>query len=197
MKRLTALLAALAVFTLSTAAGASPLARNVVIKVDDAVAVVGTKVACYALRANGKTGVTCFKLDSKGLASGTFGVGIAQDGTVTAYKVNAQRKPKQIFRRAPQSAAAQVLDLAAAKTYRLSSGTTFRVMKTSVFCQILTIRSGVAPLYRGIKVGCFRADGVGPLPKSNGVVISNKFIAAFSFKADRKAGASFFERVQP
>ncbi len=199
MRRLplvTLFITALMVFPSS--ADAMPVGGgNVLIKVGDAVDVVATKLACYAVKASGKAGVVCFKLDAKGLDPGTFGVGIAQDGTVTAYKVNAKREPQRILKREPQSAAAPMLDLAAAKTIHLRTGSTFQLKKTKVLCQILTVTGGVAPLYRGTKVGCFRADGVGPLPRSNGVVISNKFIGAFAFKSNRKPGASFFERAQP
>ncbi len=179
------------------AAGAMPLGGNVGIKVGDAVDVVATKLACYAVKASGKSGVVCFKLDAKGLDPGTFGVGIAQDGTVTAYKINAKREPKRILKREPQSATGPDLALTTAKTIRLRSGTTFQLKGTSILCQILTVTSGVAPLYRGTKVGCFRADGVGPLPRSNGVAVSGKFAGAFAFKANRKPGPSFFERKQP
>ena len=112
MRRLllvTLFIAALTVFPSS--AGAMPVGGgNVLIKVGDAVDVVATKLACYAVKASGKAGVVCFKLDAKGLDPGTVGVGIAQDGTVTAYKVNAKREPQRILKREPQSASAPMLD---------------------------------------------------------------------------------------
>lgn len=196
-RTLLAILAVATIGALPGAAAAMPVGGNAQIKVNDAVDVAGTKIACYAVTADGKSGIVCFKLDSKGPAPGTFGVGIARDGLVTAYKINAKREPQRIFKRPPQSASSGALDLTVTKTIRLSSGKTFHLKGTNVFCQIVTISSGVTTLYRGIKIGCFRADGVGALPKSNGVVISNKFVGAFPFKANRKPGTTFFERRQP
>ena len=191
------LLVGLLALPLSAGARPGAASANVVIKVGDAVAVAGTHIGCYGVTGDGKDGIVCFKVDAKGLAPGTFGIGAAEGGEVTAYKIKANREPKRIFKRTLQAAAAPAVAGKATKTITLGVGKVFGLAKTDILCQILKITKGVAPLYRGVKVGCFRADTSGVLPSTYGVVLSDKFAAVFRFDAQGNAGPSLFERKQP
>jgi hypothetical protein len=159
--------------------------------------VAGTHVGCYGVSGGGKDGVVCFKVDSKSLAPGTFGVGIAEDGEVTAYRIQADRTPKRIFKRTLQAIAAPETPIKAEKTITLGVGKVFNLKGTNVLCQILEVTKGVAPLYRGVKVGCFRANTNGVLPSTYGVAMSDKFAGVFRFDSKANPGPSVFERKQP
>lgn len=191
---LISLLALAALASPLAGSGAGPRAGSaqVVIKVGDAVAIHGTHVGCYGVTDDRRDGIVCFKVDSKGFTPGTFGVGIAEDGTSTAYKIRENRTPRRIFRRMLQGFQAPAAASAEAKTIVLGVGKVFNLKGTSILCQIVKITTGVAPLYRGVKVGCFRADSAGALPNTYGVAVTDKFAGVFRFKANRDVGADVF-----
>lgn len=184
---------------LATAASARPAtsAVDVVIKVGDAVAIAGTHIGCYGVTGDGKDGVVCFKVDSNGLAPGTFGVGAVENGEVAAYKIRSNREPKRIFKRTLAAADEPALTAASAKTIKLGVGKIFNLEGTSLLCQIVKVTKGVPPLYRGVKVGCFRADAAGPLPSAYGVALTDRFAGVFRFDSSRNAGPNIFVRAQP
>ena len=176
MRRLLAV-AAVALTTAASASGAS--SSSIPLKIGDAIDVLNTKVACYAINSNGKDGVACVLLDAKGRPlAGSFGAGLAIDGTAVLTKINKDGTSTQVFKR--KAAARRTV-------YRVRPGDVFGIQITSkvaLGCHVLNVTSTlVEPLYRGVKVSCWRATATTPLAKTYGISISDKFAGAFRFDA--------------
>jgi hypothetical protein len=162
------------------------------IRVGDLVDVVGTKVGCFAARASGKVGIVCAHLDRNGPIPKTYAAAIRVDGAVYGYVITAGREPKRIFERMPQVAESPLVLDGDGRTYELGVGKTFALAGTRLACQIVNVTSGVAPVYKGIKVGCFRAT-----PGGYGIAVSDRFAGIFRFKRNGEAGANVFVKLQP
>lgn len=173
-------------------AGARPVGVDTTIRVGDLVDVVGTKVGCFGAREDGKVGVVCAHLDANGPIPKTYAVAIRADGNVFAYVITAKRKPKRIFTRAPQVATSPLELQGDGRTIDLGVGKTFALAGTRVACQILNVTSDVPRVFKGIKVGCFKAT-----PGGYGIAGSDRFAGIFKFKKNGEAGANVFVKLQP
>ena len=185
--------AALAAAFVVSASAASQ--KTVQLKIGDAVDVVGTRVACFALKSSGKDGIGCVIWGKGKPLPGSFTVGLAVDGTAVLTKLNADGSAQQIFKRKPQTRART------AKVYKLGVGDLFGFQITSKIalgCRVLDITDkSVAPIYRGVKVSCWRATSDTPLPNSLGVSISDKFAGVFQFDAKGNVRSNGIVRPQP
>lgn len=162
------------------------------IRLGDLVDVVGTKVGCFATREAGKVGIVCAHLDRNGPIPKTYAAAIRGDGAVYGYVITARREPKRIFERTPQAAGSPLLLEGGGRTYELGVGKTFALAGTRLACQIVNVTSDVAEVYKGIKVGCFKAT-----PGGYGIAVSDRFAGIFKFKRSGEAGANVFVKLQP
>lgn len=184
MRRLLLLLALVA---LVLAAGASASRQSSYpLKIGDAVDVVGTKVACYAINSNGKDGIACVLVAKSGKpATGSYGAGLAVDGTAVITRIKADGTGAPVFKRKLARAT---------KVYRVRTGDLFGLQisaKISLGCQVINVTSTlVEPLYRGVKVSCWRATATSPLPSTYGVSISDTMAGVFLFDAKGRVSTS-------
>lgn len=182
---LSALAAAAAVAAL--AAGTAGAVTNPAKKlaIGDAVDVTGTGVACFALKSNGKNGIACVLWKGDGPRSGSFGVGMAVDGTVVLNQILADGSAKTLYKRILQARALGAGPTAAAtsaraggKVYKLGAGNAFGLpvdARHILVCNIVNVTTTeAAPIYRGIKVGCWKTLDTLALPNSGCVQISDK-----------------------
>ncbi len=186
MKRRTALVSMLVLTALAfsvsatTPAGASSQG-TVRLKIGDAVDVLGTKIACFAIKSNGKNGVGCVLWGADKPLVGSYGAGLAVDGTAIVNRIKPDGTSATVFKRKLQSAARTQ------KVYKLRVGDVFGFPIDSTVnlgCKILNITdSTVAPIYRGVKVSCWLATETAPVPSSWGMSISDKFAGVFQFDA--------------
>lgn len=193
MRRFAAL--TFAVVTTCAATAAAAPAATIRLSIGDAVDVVGTKIACFALTSSGKDGVGCVLWSGKKPIAGTFGVGLAVDGTAVVNRVKPDGTAQRIFKRRLQSHARAV------KVYRVRVGDVFGFPidnTRSLACRVINVTDkNLAAFYRGVKVSCWRATATAPLPRSYGVSISDSFAGAFAFDANGKLEPSGFLRRQP
>ena len=177
MKRFLLVLAIAGAATQAGGAGAAHQS-SIALKIGDAVDVVGTKIACYAIHSSGKDGMACVLLKGSNPAPGTYGAGLAVDGSPVITFIKANGTGTTVFKRKPQ---------AAKKVYRVQVGDRFGLVissSVSLGCQVINVTSTlVGPLYRGIKVSCYRATATAPLPSTYGISISNKIAGWFRFDA--------------
>jgi hypothetical protein len=194
-RRLSLVLLVLAGLALSApASGAAGTAGGIdqTIRVGDLVDVAGTQVGCFGAREDGKVGVVCALVDRSGPIPKTYAAAIRGDGAVYGYVITAKRKPKRLFERVPQVAASPLVLGGGGRTYRLGVGKTFTLAGTRLVCQILNVTSGVTDIYKGIKVGCFKAT-----PGGYGIAVSDRFAGVFKFKRNGEAGPNVFVKLQP
>jgi hypothetical protein len=194
-RRLSLVLLLLAGLALpAPAAGAAGTAGGIdqTIRVGDLVDVAGTQVGCFGAREDGKVGVVCALVDRGGPIPRTYAAAIRGDGAVYGYVITARREPKRLFERLPQVAASPLVLGGGGRTYRLGVGKTFALAGTRLVCQILNVTSGVAEIYKGIKVGCFKAT-----PGGYGIAVSDRFAGVFKFKRNGEAGPNVFVKLQP
>lgn len=149
------------------------------LKLGDAVDVVGTKIACYAITSNKKDGMACVLVGTSGKpVTGSYGAGLAVDGTAVITHLKADGSGDQVFKR----------KLAASTTvYRVHADDVFgfQISSTvSLGCRVINVTSSLAePVYQGVKVSCWRATATSPLPNTYGVSISDKMAGVFRFDA--------------
>ena len=73
-------------------AGASAAAKkSIPLKVGDAIDVVGTKIACFAINSSAKDGIACVLWKSSKAMTGSYGVGLAVDGNRDAHEDQGRR----------------------------------------------------------------------------------------------------------
>jgi hypothetical protein len=177
------------VFASSAGAASSSVTK---LSVGDAVLVKGTKIVCYALKSNGKIGMACLLLKGNKPQTGSYGAGLAEDGTAVLNKIKADGSSQKIFKRKLQ---------AAHTVYRVKVGDIFGLALPhglSDGCKVINVTSAsVAPIYRGTKVSCWRSTATAPLPKTYGVSISDKFAGVFKFDGHGKVTSWGFVRKQP
>ncbi len=189
-----ALLSVALVTVLSVSASAASQ-KAVQLKIGDAVDVVGTRVACFAVKSNGKNGVGCVIWGKDKPLPGSYTVGLAVDGTAVLTKIKPDGSAQQIFKRKPQVRGR------AAKVYRVNVGDLFGFQITSKIalgCKVIDVADGsVAPVYQGVKVSCYLATADSPLPNSLGISISDKFAGVFQFDAKGAVTSKGIMRTQP
>ena len=192
MKR--ALVAVALLVTAVQLSGANAASTGTIkLKVGDAVAVAGTKIACYAIHSNGKDGIGCLLLKGAKPMTASYGVGIAGEGTVTLNRIKADGSGTKIFkRRSPQ---------AGGTVYKAHIGDLFGWQiseKIALACRVLNITSGsVQAAGRGVRVSCWRATATEPVPRSYGVTISDKIAGVFRFDAKGNVTSWGLVRRQP
>lgn len=193
-RRLSLALVALGLaLTVPALAGARPVGSpDQTIRIGDLVDVVGTKVGCFAAREDGKVGIVCAHLDRNGPIPKTYAAAIRSDGAVYGYVISTKREPRRIFGRTPQLATAPLALDGGGRTYQLGVGRTFALAGTRLACQVLNVTSGVPDIYKGIKVGCFKAT-----PGGYGIAVSDRFAGIFKFRRNGDAGANVFVKLQP
>lgn len=197
---LAACLAAIVVpAALAAQAGAGEAAYSPARKlaIGDAVDVRGTGIACFAVVSNRKPSIGCALLGKDGNPRpGTFAVGIAVDGTIVMSRVKADGSSATVLKRTPQAAGR------AGKVDPASPGDSFGLpIDTAhiIGCRVIDVLPSQAAkaLYRGIKVACWRATETAPVPRSEGVEISDRFAAAFRFDAKGDVAGGILVRTQP
>ena len=163
-------------------AAAAPT-RSIPLKIGDAIDVVGTPMACFAITSNKKNGMACVLWKGSAPRTGTFGVGLAVDGTASIEKIKADGSGQTVFKRKLQSART---------VYKAHVGDLFGFQVSnslSIGCEVINVTStAVEPLLRGVKVTCLRSNGTTSVPNSYFVSISAK-IAGVS-KWDAKSNQS-------
>jgi len=185
MKRLLLVPLVLAVGLAAPSAGAQAQKRFE-IKVGDTVDIVGTKVACFAVRADNGIGIGCFKATAKGLIPGTYGAGLATDGRIAVQKVNAKGEPAKVWSRKLSSRGARYL--------KANYGDVFHLQESRVYCDVVKVLPSESKL-PGIKVGCYLAAKA-PLVKSYGFAISDRYLGIFRWKTPDVA-ADVLVKYQP
>jgi hypothetical protein len=195
MRPVAAAVTAAVAVCLSATAAAAP-STTIRLSIGDAVEVVGTKIACFAITSNGKDGIGCVLLKGSKPITGTFGVGLAFDGTAVVSKVKPDGTAQRIFKRRLQGIAT-----ARSATYRVRVGDLFGMpidSKINLGCRVINVTdTSFEPLYRGVKVSCWRATTTAAVPRSYGVSISDKFAGVFAFQANGKLASNGFVRRQP
>ena len=190
MKRLAAAGAAAAVVLLASAGAAQ--AKSIPLKVGDAVDVAGTGIACFAITSNGRDGMACVLWKGSKPKTGTYGVGMAVDGTVSLTHIDKNGSGTPVFKRRPSAAHA---------VHKVKVGDAFGMQidaKIALGCHVIDVTStSVQPVYRGVKVSCWRATATDPLPKTYGVSISDKMAGVFRFDADGRVTTWGVMRRQP
>ena len=189
MSRHTALAGGLVAAALVPAASAAPQ-RSIPLKIGDAIDVVGTRIACFAIKSNGKNGRACVLLKGSTPIVGSYGAGLAVDGTAVLNKIKADGTADQVFKRRLQ---------AARTVYKVKTGDLFGFQITntlSLGCRVINVtQTNVAAVYRGVKVSCWRATATQPLPNTYGVSISDKFAGVFRF--DGKGNVTSWGLMKP
>lgn len=198
--RIVAVLAGLAaVAAVGIGATSSDAGNPAAIKLEtgDAVDVVGTRVACFAIVSNAKPGIACVIWSKKNAAlPGSYGVGLAVDGTAVLNRIKADGTAESLFKkRLPASRSAT------AKVYKVNVGEAFGLPApggNALGCQVLNITStSLAPIYRGPKVSCWLATATKPLPNRYGVSISDKMAGVFRFTATSEVSTWGIVKPQP
>lgn len=191
MKRLAVALVLAAVLSTTGLAAAAP-ASSIKLSVGDAVDVLNTRIACYAIRSNGKVGMACTLLRGSKPITASYATALAADGTAVVTKVKSDGSGAKVFKRRLQDRA---------RVYRAGVGDLFGLQLTSrvsIGCRVIRVTSAlVQPLYRGLKVSCWRATAATPLPKTYGVSISDRFAGVFRFDAKGRVTTWGWVRKQP
>jgi len=188
-------LAAAAAVSLPGGAGAGTAIK---LKIGDAVDVLNTRVACYALTSNGKDGIGCLLITNAGSPiAGSYTVGLAVDGTAVLNKVNADGSSSHVFKKRLPAGHST----AGGAVYRVKPGESFGLPvggSVAIGCKVLDVAStSVAPVFRGIKVSCWYATATAPVPNTYGVSISDKMAGVFRFTSSGTIGSWGLMRQQP
>lgn len=188
-------LAAVATAAVLVTGGSAASERTVLLRIGDAVDVAGTKVACFAIESNGKDGVACVLWGKNTARAGTYGVGLAVDGTAVLNRIKADGTSRRIFKRKLQGRER------AGKTYRARVGDLFGLQISaarSLGCKVIDVKSrNLAPLYRGVKVSCWRATTRSALPNTYGVTISDKLAGVYRYDGKGRPSKDVVLRRQP
>jgi len=174
-----ALAALLAVAFLAPAASAAGK-QTVTLRIGDTVLVTGTPIRCFALNSGGKNGIGCLLWGKGRPVIGSYSAGLAVDGSAAVSLIKANGSTR-VIKRGPASARTS------GATYRVAVNDVFGIIvdaKIDLGCKVLDITTTtVAPIYRGVKVSCWRATTTAPVPMSWGISLSTKFAGVFKFDA--------------
>lgn len=189
-RRLAVAFAAFAALAAAPVA-AAPLS-SIPLKIGDAVDVVGTPLACFAITSNNKNGMACVLWKGSKPRTGTYGIGLAVDGTASIEKLKADGSGQTVFKRKLQ---------AARTVYKAHVGDLFGFQisnDVSIGCEVINVTSSaVEPLYRGVKVTCLRSNGKTGIPSSYFVSVSSKFAGVGRFDAKGAVSTWGFVKHQP
>lgn len=191
-------LVALAATAAASLAGGAGAGNAIQLKIGDAVDVLNTRVACFAVNSNGKDGIGCALITNSGNPiAGSYSVGVAVDGTAVLNKVNADGSGTHVFKkRLPASRSS-----ASGAVYRVKPGQSFGLPvhdDVVIGCKVLSVTStAVASVYRGIKVSCWYATATAPVPNTYGVSISDKMAGVFKITASGNVSSWGIMRQQP
>jgi len=189
-RRPAVVLAALAALTAAPAAAAPT--RSIPLKIGDAIDVVGTPIACFAITSNKKNGMACVLWKGSKPRTGTYGVALAVDGTASVEKIKADGSGQSVFKRKLQSART---------VYKAHAGDLFGFQVSndlSIGCEVINVSSSaVEPLLRGIRVTCLRSNGKTGIPNSYFLSISSKFAGVGKFDAKSAISTWSFVKQQP
>jgi len=188
------LLATAVVFLAAAGTASGTSTTSIPMKIGDAIDVLNTKVACYAITSNSKSGIACVLISkTKGNPiAGTYGTGLTVGGEAVVNRIT-KTGATTLFKRT----------LKARQTvYRVKPGDLFGLQitdKIALGCHVLNVTSTVvAAKYRGIRVSCWRATATAPLPTTYGMSISDKFAGVFRFDAKGAVSSSGgYEKTQP
>ena len=194
---------ALVAFAPTAAATAAPAAPGAGIQaqklvIGDTFVVKGTRILCVAIVSSGKRGIACVLFAKSAPITGSYGVGMAVDGTSVLTQIKADGNPKLVLRRRPQATARRVDEV-----YSGSPGDAFALpidAKRVLVCLVTDVKPAQAePLYRGIKVGCWRAltAGTGPVPSSDAVQLSDRMASIVKFDAKGDISGVVVVKKQP
>jgi hypothetical protein len=188
-------LAAAAAVSLPGGAGAG---NAIQLKIGDAVDVLNTRVACYALTSNGKDGIGCLLITNAGSPiAGSYSVGLAVDGTAVLNKVNADGTSTHVFKKRLPAARST----ARGAVYRVKPGESFGLPvhgDVVIGCKVLNVTlTAVAPVYRGIKVSCWYATATQPVANTYGTSISDKVAGVFKITPSGSISSWGLMRQQP
>ena len=195
---LVAVAAAAALVAGATSAAPATAASSRPLAIGDTIIVTKTRVFCLALVSSGKNGVGCILFDKKSVPiRGTYAVGMAIDGTTVLTQVKPDGNPKIILKRKPQAVArrsSRVYSGAPGDVYLLPIDATHKLA-----CKITDVKPGqAAPLYRGIKIACWRIVATGlPVPSSDAIQISDRMAAIVSSDAKGVFGTAVLVKQQP
>jgi hypothetical protein len=172
-------------------AAAAPL-NNITLKIGDAVDVVGTPMACFAVHSNNKDGLACVLWKGSKPKTGTYAVALAVDGTASMKKLMADGSGQTIFKRKLQ---------AARTVYKAHTGDIFGFQVNSslaIACEVINVTTtAVEPMLRGVKVLCLRSNGTTAIPTSYFVTLSAKVAAVSKFDAKSKPSTWALLKQQP
>lgn len=189
-RRLAVACAAFAALTAAPVAAAPQ--SSIPLKIGDAVDVVGTPMACYAISSNNKNGLACVLLKGSAIRTGSYAVALAVDGTASMKKLKADGSGQTIFKRKLQ---------AARTVYKAHAGDLFGFQvnnSLSIACEVINVTStAVAPVYRGVKLVCLRSNGKTAIPTSYFVTISAKFASVSKFDAKSNPSSWALIKKQP
>lgn len=172
--------------------------------IGDAIDVKGTRIACYAIVSNKKPGIGCVLIAKGKPIAGSYGVGMATDGTAVMTRLNADGSATQIVKRSPQAAGRR-----GAVAAPHADGTVYPGVPGDAFglpidaghilgCRVIRVRPGQAiALYQGIKISCWRATSTLPVANSDGIEISDRFAAVFRFDGKGNVTATVAMKTQP
>ena len=165
--------------------------------IGDSIMVKGTQVICLALTSSGKSGIACVLFDRKTQPiKGTYGVGMAVDGTAILNQITADGSPKILLKRKPQAAfrrSEQVYSGVPGDVFLLPISATRKLA-----CVITDVKPAqAAPLYRGIKIACWRIVRSGlPLPSSDAIQISDRMASIVRGNAKGVFGTTVLVKKQ-
>jgi hypothetical protein len=189
-RRLVVAVAAFAALA-ATPVAAAPT-RSIQLKIGDAVDVVGTPIACFAITSNHKNGMACVLWKGSNPKIGSYGVGLAVEGTASVERIKADGSGQTVFKRKLQ---------AANTVYKLHVGDLFGWQVSndlSLGCEVINVSSNaVEPLFRGVKVTCLRSNGTTGIPNSYFVSVSSKFAGVGKFDAKGQISTWGFVKHQP
>jgi len=191
------LIVALASLALGLPAGAGAISTPLTpLKIGDAVDILNTNVACYAVHSDGKDGIGCVILKGSNIKTGSYGVGIAVDGTAVVNKVKADGSSTHVFKkRLPASRSAS------AKVYPMKPGQGFGIPVKGdkiIACEVVNVTStAVEPFLRGIKVTCHFSTSVTSVANTYVVAISDRFAGVFKITPQHTASTWGIVKQQP
>lgn len=190
----------------ATAAGAATTARatrtaaasTLPLAIGDTITVKGTRVICVALVSSGKNGVGCALFDAKNeMIRGAYGVGMAVDGTAVITRTGPDGNPKVVLKRKPQAASRR-----SERDYSAVPGDVYLLpidATHKLACKITEVKPAqAAPLYRGIKIACWRILQTGfPVPSSDAIQISDRMASIVRGNARGVFGTTVLVKQQP
>lgn len=192
MSGIPRLLLPVALAALALAPGAAG-GNTIQLKIGDAVDVVGTPIACFAIESNKKDGIGCVVWAKDKPKVGSFGVGLAVDGTAVLNTIKADGTSRSIFKGRTVQARAKVYRVKVGESFGLPAGG-----DVVLGCQVLNVTStAVEPVYRGTKVSCWLANATSPIPSRYGVSISGRFAGVFKVTSAGKISTWGLVRRQP